>query len=167
MTRLAVSVLSALFSLSNVAAPEIEGPQAGLVACREPANVLDLSARVVSSTDLGSTVRIEVDLSIVPQRNVPSARVRGAIAHGPGFDEAFGLPDEIVSLTRGTPRHQYYELEIPKGQVHHFVFSVRAEETGVPGAPASTAYLRVNLDPAQEPEERDGLLQYRANMVGE
>jgi hypothetical protein len=106
-------------------------------------------------------------LSIVPQRDVPAARVRGSIAGGPSFQEAFGIPDHIVSLGRRTPRHESYELEIPKGQVHHFVFSVRAEESGVPGAPASTAYLKVNLDPDLEPEERDGMLQYRANMAGD
>ena len=106
MTGLLLSSTAALFLFfPNPAAPEVDAPRIGVVASvQEPSDVLDVGARVVSSTDLGSTVRIEVDLSILPRQDVPTARVRGAIFNGPGFDDAFGIPDEIVSLTRARRR---------------------------------------------------------------
>jgi hypothetical protein len=168
MNGLLFSAAAALLVLfPGAAAPDTQTSDAGRIACIEPSDELELGARVVSSTDLGETVRIEVDLSILPKRNVPTARIRGSVFRGPGFDEAFGIPDEVVSLTKRAPRHKQFELEIPKGQEHRFIFLVRAEESGAPSTPASTAYLRVNLDPAREPEEIDGLLQYRATMVEE
>jgi len=167
MTALLSLGVALAFFFPSAPAPEPDTSHTGTIACIEPSDELDVGARVVSTTDLGSTVRIEVDLSILPKRNVPTARIRGKIHGGPGFDEAFGIPDEIAPLTRGNPKHKRFELEIHKGQEHRFVFLVRAEESGVPTSPVSTAYLRVNLDPTKEPEQIDGLLQYRANMGGE
>ena len=166
MTGLLSLIAAFSLFLSNAALPQSD-TQAGTIACVEPSDELELGARVVSMTDLGSTVRVEVDLSIVPKRNVPTARIRGSIHNGPGFDQAFGIPDEIVVLTKKTLRQKRFELEIPKGQEHRFIFLVRAEESGSPTTPTSTAYLRINLDPTREPAEVDGLLQYRATMAGE
>ncbi|NIM62236.1 MAG: hypothetical protein GTN89_15295 [Acidobacteria bacterium] len=167
MTGLLSLAAALALSFPGAPTPEPNASHTGTIACVEPSDELDVGARVVSTTDLGATVRVEVDLSILPERNVPTARIRGKIHGGPGFDEAFGIPDEITPLTKGNPKHKRFELEIPKGQEHGFVFHVRAEENGVPSAPSSTAYLRVNLDPTKEPEVIDGRLQYRANMGGE
>lgn len=132
----------------------------------EPLGDLDLYARTISRTDLESASKVLVELTIFSRVALPFARVHGSLAGGAGFDEAFHIPDAVVPLRRGAVRKFQYELMLERGRVHHLFFTVGEE--GDPGsARESSAYLRVNLDPARQPEDLGDILQFRARMRGE
>lgn len=132
----------------------------------EPLGDVDLYARAISRTDLGEASKLLVELTVFPRVDLPSARVHGSLAGGAGFDQAFRIPDAIVPLRHGAVRKFQYELTLERGRVHHLLFTVgEAEDPG--SVRESTAYLRVNLDPAQQPEDLGDMLQFRARMRGE
>lgn len=132
----------------------------------EPSAVLDVSAKTVEQNDLASTTRVRVELSLTSKIDIPSVRIRGARVGGPGLDEGFGIADRVLTLPRNAGRKLVYELELERGSVHHLFFYVESQErSGLPSVHRSSAYLKINLDPALKPEDLGNVLQYRAKMA--
>jgi hypothetical protein len=157
-------VLALLFTVPVTSTGGI-AKEPGLPEACEPSGPIDLRARTVSIAQQGANARVVVELDVLPHVTLPAARIRGTLADGVGFDGAFGIPDVITTLPRRAARSLQYELELERGEEHHLFFTVRSEDP-IAAVPDATAYLRVNLNPALEPERRGGVLQFRARMTG-
>ncbi|HKQ60355.1 MAG TPA: hypothetical protein VJS92_03660 [Candidatus Polarisedimenticolaceae bacterium] len=117
-----------------------------LVLAREPAPPLDVAARTISIVKHGATARVGIELSIVSDRDAPETVVLGTAT----------APRRQLALLAGKAGVVRYDLELQAGREHHLVFTVQDRERKTIG------YLRVNLDPALEPQDLGTVLQYRA-----
>jgi hypothetical protein len=150
-------IVSATLSLGAVIAVADPGKPC------EPSAELELSARTLHRVETGPVTRVTVELSIRSRLELPAVRIAGSLLGGPGFDEAFGIPDEVAPLAAGATRRLRFTLDLRQGRVHELLFSARSEDPGQEPL-QSSAYLKVNLDPDLEPEALDDLIQYRAKM---
>ncbi len=128
----------------------------------EPEPAVELSASLSSQTDAGPTVKVVVELAILPHVNLTDVRLRGSLN---GSDETPAIPDAVLSLKKETVHKSQYELELDTGQVHHLVFSLRSEDTD-DSRYRFAAYLKIDLGPRLEPEDLGHVLQFRATMIG-
>jgi hypothetical protein len=129
----------------------------------EPSAELELSARTLHRVETGPVTRVTVELSIRSRLDLPAVRIAGSLLGGPGFDEVFGIPDEVAPLAAGAVRRLRFTLDLRRGRVHDLLFSARSEDREHEPL-RSSAYLKINLDPELEPEELEDLIQYRATM---
>ena len=160
MNRLIGSLFIVFLCVGALAATDARLGGEDHPAC-EPAGELDVSAAVIAREDLGSRVRLHIDLKIhswtAPNDSV---RITGVIGAG---TRAVEIPERELSLPAKSPRKLRYTLDLEKGGDHHLEFSVRSLTDP---SRASSAYLRLNLDPRLEPEKLGDVIQYRAQMQG-
>ena len=73
------------------------------------------------------------------------------------------MPSLESGLPRRAVRHLTVAVDLEDGREHHLLFS--AEGRDAAGARhATSAALRIDLDPAREPRLLDGLVEYRARV---
>lgn len=131
------------------------GLTASVAPAREPVPALDVAARLVSVDHRAGTGHVAVELSITSDRDAPAARVSGQRSSGRPAAGAVPLDVRRVSLAAGRTAVVRYELDLEPGREHVLLFTVDESDR------RSTAYLRVNLDPALEPADLGTVLQYR------
>jgi hypothetical protein len=161
LKRLAIVVL---LLGSGAGASDSSEPSAPTVL-REPSGVVELSARTLQRSAVGSKSRVTIELSIVSRHDLPTVRLEGSLLGGPGFDETLGIPDRVLALAAGSTRKLRYTVELDRGRQHHLLFTARSDARDGPSHDTST-YLRINLDRTLEPEDLGHVLQYRARMSG-
>ena len=151
-----VLTLLAVVSLCTPAAAD----RSGDAGC-EPAGTLNIAAHRHSVTDLGTTARVVVDLKIYSVPDPTGSVVIDGRVLGGGMERAIAARQ--ASLPAGRTSKVRFTFELEQGIEHQIEFRVRA--AGDPSL-SSTATLRVDLDPAHEPERLNGVVQYRAQMQG-
>ena len=132
----------------------------------EPSAGLDLEAKTISLASHGGYAKVLVEITLHPVWDLRSARIHGSVATRTRPRRVFETRDVIESLRGRTTRKIQYELELERGLEHHVYFTAHTE-TAAGALHETTTYLRVNLDPALQPEERGEVLQFRARMAGE
>ena len=127
----------------------------------EPAGGLNVAAHRHALIDQGATARVTVDLKIYPQPHAAAVVViEGRILSG-GASQPIAARRASVPTDRPGKVRLTFELE--QGIGHELRFDVRS---ATDPAVHTTATLRIDLDPAHQPEELDGVVQYRAQMQG-
>lgn len=157
--KLIASAISIALLLAT--APASVQPDDGVVSC-EPSGPIDLYAKTLEIRGQGSTATVMIELTVLPHRKIEAATIRGALGDGTGFDRAFGIPDRVETLRRRVVRKIQYAIDLERGADHDLMFSVEGE--GLEGPIATSAYLRVNLDPSSQPEDLGDVIEYRAAM---
>ena len=156
----ALLLLSATLAMTG----ERAGPSDLVESC-EPSAGIDIHAKTVSLIREGTTAKVIVEVTVVADRALASARIRGLVEARHRPRRAFGSPEVIDSVPAKAVRRWRYALELEQGLEHHIYVTAHAR-THAGSLDEATAYLRVNLDPKLEPEVRGELLQFRARMEG-
>lgn len=160
--RLAVAVLV----LGSLAAGSAERSDSETpMLRREPSSVLELSARTLQRVAVGPKSRVTVELSIVSRHDLPAVRLTGSRFAGLQPEGTLSVPDHVLTLAAGSKRSLRVTVELERGRQHHLLFTARSDAADGPSHETST-YLRINLDPALEPEHLGHVLQYRARISG-
>lgn len=139
------------------ASPAGAGPEGGC----EPAGPVDLRARVVSEKISGADVRLLVQVAIEPHVNVPEATLGLRRLDASGRRLRREVPARRLPLVAGIRREFVYEVLLARGEDHHLLFTLDAP-AGNAGPVATSASLRVNLDPARQGVRTGDVLQFRA-----
>lgn len=139
----------------------LAGEAANGTAC-EPADRLNIGVQLHSVTDLGTTARVVVELKVYSEPSAVGEVTVSGRARSAGLE--YPIPTVTASVPGSRPGKIRLTYELDQGLDHLLVFDVRAERDP---SLRSSASLRVNLDPAREPERLDGVVQYRALMSGE
>jgi hypothetical protein len=141
--------------------PAALSPAPSIASPCEPSGQLDVSARVVSKSDLGAKKRIVVELKVRPHNRIPSIRIGGEVKNGAGVNP---VPERVLHLTGKSIRKVRYTFDLESGREHHLTFTIRS---GSGPVIRSEAYVRINLDPNLEPLEMDDVIQFRTVSVAE
>jgi len=138
--------------------PSIDSGQAS----HEPADRVQMGPRILSRADHAGRARVLVEVTVASGLPIPPSHVTARRADGTVL-----MVRELGGAipARGL-RKVVFDLDLERGRVHHVFFDLAANagepRPGGPGPIWSTAYLRVNLDPAMEPVDRGDVLEYRA-----
>jgi hypothetical protein len=84
---------------------------------------------------------------------------------GRSFNGTGGQQVEVGGQLSGRPEYvMYHSVVLDLGKEHGLKFSAFTENSAG-GQAAASAYVQVNLDPDQQPELVDGLVQFRAQVA--
>ena len=139
------------------ASPTGAGPEGGC----EPAGPVDLQARVVSEEIAGADVRLLVQVAIEPHVSVPEAALGLRRLDAGGRQLRREGSERRLPLIAGIRREFLYEILLARGEDHHLLFTLDAP-AGDAGPVATSASLRVNLDPARQGVRIGDVVQFRA-----
>ena len=134
-------------------------PQAGTpgVGQREPGGPLDAGAALVRVIEDGAYLRALVRLELLASSEDLDATVSAA---GQPRGRAVGQTISRAALTKGKPQTMLFESDLEPNRENHLFYRVEGKNRS--GVRTDTiVYLRVNLDPALEPEEVDGYLVFQ------
>jgi len=124
-----------------------------------------MQARVVSITGSGKTAALLIEVSLDPHVTILDGVLEGARWTPSGALPAPGLDERPLTLLKGVSRKMLYLVNLPRGEEHHLLFTLRPPEPGAAG-PMPSAYLRVNLDPSRGPKRHGNYVQYMAVSEG-
>lgn len=160
---LCVLVTTAILSAPGTPSAQFLDAHNKAAGC-EPAGLIDLSARVLSTSDQGPTSHVLVEITFFSRVSLPATRLQYAPVERGGDHGAIRYQKDLGDTPRYLARKLQHRLELDQGVRHTLAFTVLAD--GEDGASLqATTYLTVNLDPARQPRDLGNVLQYRARRV--
>jgi len=136
--------------------PSVGAVESG-IGEREPGGPLGTGVALVRILDDGARSRALVRLEMTSNSEDLEVTVKAA---GEPRGRAAGELMSRATLVKGRPHTILVESELEPNRENHLFY--RVEGRGPDGVRADTiVYLRVNLDPALEPDEVEGYLVYQ------